>query len=255
MSELIRKDRRVLVFSAHAADFCSRAGGTIARLVEAGSAVHIINCSYGEKCESPALWARDPAPSLEQIKQLRAEEMAAAATVLGVTIECLDFGDSPLLIGPERRQQLLELLRLHQPDLVMTHWKDDILHPDHCAATEAVVWASRYCFRPGIEGESSAPPCPAPEVVFYETTLGTAPVARYIPNLFVDISASYERKCEALDCFYAQPGLAERYGFLARYRALEAQSTAWMKGCEFAEGFVRLGTEPAGFTGPSGFGA
>ena len=109
MSELIRADRRVLVFSAHAADFCSRAGGTIARLVEAGSTVHIINCSYGEKCESPALWAREPVPSLEQIKQMRAEEMAAAAAVLGVTIECLDFGDSPLLIGPERRQQLLEL--------------------------------------------------------------------------------------------------------------------------------------------------
>ena len=32
MSDLISGDRRVLVFSAHAADFCSRAGGTIARL-------------------------------------------------------------------------------------------------------------------------------------------------------------------------------------------------------------------------------
>ena len=33
MSDLIRGDRRVLIFSAHAADFCSRAGGTIARLL------------------------------------------------------------------------------------------------------------------------------------------------------------------------------------------------------------------------------
>ena len=80
--------------------------------------------------------------------------------------------------------------------------------------------------------------------------LGTAPVARYIPSLFVDITASYERKCQALDCFAAQPGLGERYGWLARYRALEAQSTAWMQGCEYAEGFVRLGTEMAGFSGP-----
>ena len=36
LSDLIREGRRVLVFSAHAADYCSRAGGTIARLVEAG---------------------------------------------------------------------------------------------------------------------------------------------------------------------------------------------------------------------------
>ncbi len=255
MSELIRGDRRVLVFSAHAADFCSRAGGTIARLVDAGSKVHIIDFSYGERCESPALWARAPKPSLQEVKDLRATEMDAVAAVLGVTIECLDFGDSPLLIGPERCQQLLALFRQHQPDLVLTHWKDDVLHPDHCAATEAVIWASRYCFRPGIEGEEDALPCPAPEVVLYETTLGTAPVARYLPNLFVDISTSYERKCQALDLFEAQPGLAERYGFLARYRALEAQSTAWMKGCEYAEGFVRLGTESAGFSGPGGFGA
>ena len=167
--------------------------------------MHIVDFSYGERCESPALWARDPQPSIEEIKRLRAEEMQQAAQVLGATIECLDFGDSPLLIGPERRQQLLELFRHRQPNLVLTHWKDDILHPDHCAATEAVIWASRYCFRPGIEGGS--PPCPAPQVLFYETTLGTAPVAHYVPNLFVDISPSYERKCQALDCFHAQPGL------------------------------------------------
>ena len=143
MSDLISGDRRVLVFSAHAADFCSRAGGTIARLTEAGSSVHIVDFSYGERCESPALWARDPQPSIEEIKSLRAEEMQQAAQVLGVTIECLDFGDSPLLIGPERRQQLLELFRYRQPNLVLTHWKDDILHPDHCAATEAVVEIDR----------------------------------------------------------------------------------------------------------------
>ena len=252
MSELIRGDRCVLVFSAHAADFCSRAGGTIARLTEIGSKVHIVDFSNGEKCDSPALWARDPVPSLEEIKALRAEEMGQAAAILGATIECLDFGDSPLLIGPERRQLLIEVLRRHQPDLVLSHWKDDILHPDHCVATEAVIWASRYCFRPGIEEDLA--PWHAPEIVFYETTLGTAPVARYIPNLFVDISSCYDRKCQALDCFAAQPGLAERYGWLARYRALEAQSTAWMKGCEYAEGLVRLGTESAGFSGPAGFG-
>ena len=253
MSDMIRGDRRVLVFSAHAADFCSRAGGTIARLTEAGSKVHIVAFSYGERCESPALWARDPVPTLDEIKSIRADEIQAAASVLGATAECLDLGDCPLLIGPERRVALLEVLRKHETDMLLSHWHNDILHPDHMAATEAVVWASRYCFRPGLDGE--APPVPSPQVIFYETTLGTAPVARYIPSLFVDITSTIERKREALEHFQAQPGLAERYGWLARYRALEAQSTAWMKGCDFAEGFVRLGTEAGGFDGPEGFGA
>ena len=253
MDDFIRSGRTVVVFSAHAADFCSRAGGTIARLTEAGSSVHVVDFSYGERCESPALWERDPAPSIEEVKRIRATEISKAASVLGATAECLDFGDCPLVIGPERLGTVVDLLRSRQPDLLLTHWKGDILHPDHCAATEAVIWASRYCFRPGIE--RGLQPCPSPQVLFYETTLGTAPLAEYIPKLYVDISVSYRTKCEALDHFDAQPGLSERYGILAKYRALEAQSTAWMKGCEYAEGFVPLSTQAAGFSGPIGFGA
>lgn len=249
---MIQAGRRVLVFSAHAADFCSRAGGTIARFTDAGSQVQIYDMTYGEKCESPALWARDPSPTIDEVKAIRAAEIAAAAAVLGAAIDCLDWGDSPLVVGPDRQQQLLTIFRTFQPDLVLTHWKDDILHPDHAEATRAAVWASRYCFRPGLDME--APPCPSPQVVFYETTLGTAPVARFLPNLFVDISPVQARKREALEHLRAQPGLADRYETLARYRAMEAQSTAWMKGCELAEGFVRLGTEAAGAIGPSGFG-
>ena len=153
--------------------------------------------------------------------------MQQAAQVLGATIECLDFGDSPLLIGPERRQQLLELFRHRQPNLVLTHWKDDILHPDHCAATEAVIWASRYCFRPGIEGGS--PPCPAPQVLFYETTLGTAPVATTCQASLLIYRPATSASARHSTAFTPSRALADRYGILARYRAIEAQSAAWMK--------------------------
>ncbi|MEE2657299.1 MAG: PIG-L family deacetylase [Candidatus Latescibacterota bacterium] len=246
---MIREDRRVLVFSAHAADFCSRAGGTICKLVDAGSAVKVYDMSYGERCESPALWKREPPPTLEEVKQIRAREIEVAAQVLGADIECLDYGDSPLLVGPKRRQQLLEIFREYQPDLVLSHWIDDRLHPDHAETTQAVLWASRYCFRPGLNVASK--PCPAPQVVCYETTLGTAPVSGFVPNLYVDITDVIERKTEALCQLAAQPDLPLRYELLARYRAFEAQSTAWMKDCEFAEGFVRLGTEAAGYSGPA----
>jgi len=47
---IIDGQQRVLVFSAHAADFCSRAGGTIARYVDAGSTVHVCDMTFGERC-------------------------------------------------------------------------------------------------------------------------------------------------------------------------------------------------------------
>ena len=114
MTDLIRPNSRVLIFSAHAADFCSRAGGTIARFVDVGSSVHIVDFSYGELCESPALWARDPAPSVAEIKQIRTAEIQAAAAILGASAECLDFGDCPLLIGPERRQPPTQVVLPHR---------------------------------------------------------------------------------------------------------------------------------------------
>ena len=71
---MIATNQRVLVFSAHAADFCSRAGGTIMKFIEAGAAVHVHDLTYGERCESTALWTRDPKPTIEEVKQIRAGE-------------------------------------------------------------------------------------------------------------------------------------------------------------------------------------
>ena len=240
---MIRSDRRVLVFSAHAADFCSRAGGAILRFVDAGSTVKTVDLTYGEKCESPLLWNENQDISVEEVKDIRREEIQAAADVLGAPIECLDYDDSPLLVGPERRAQLLEVIRGFQPDLVLCHWINDYLHPDHVEAVNAVIWASRYCFRPGIKTDH--PPCPAPEIVCYEPIAGISPVAKFYPNLYVDITGVWERKAEALRMLASQPELPGRYEIIGRYRALEAQITANMKQSEVAEAFCRLGTEAA----------
>lgn len=240
---MIQSGRRVLVFSAHAADFCSRAGGTVLRFVDAGCDVKIYDLSYGEKCECPALWAQNPDYSIEEVKAIRGEEIQRAASVLGATIECLDFEDSPLLLGPDRRHHLLKIIRDFKPDIVLTHWRDDFLHPDHVETTQAVIWACRYCFRPGIKTDH--PPCPAPEIVCFEPILGASPVAGYRPNLYVDITSVFDRKKEALRQLASQPELPDRYEVLARYRAFEAQMTAFMKTCDMAEAFCRLGTEAA----------
>ncbi len=240
---MIRPNRRVMVFSAHAADFCSRAGGAILRFVDAGCDVQIHDLTYGEKCESPLLWNENPAITEDEVKEIRRNEIEAAAAVLGAPISCLDYEDSPLLVGPERRGEILELIRAFRPDLVLCHWKNDFLHPDHVEAANAVIWASRYCFRPGIKTDH--PPCPAPEIVCYEPIAGIGPVVGYVPNLYVDVFAVWDRKVEAMRALATQPELPEKYGIIAAYRALEAQITANMKETTMAEAFVRLGTEAA----------
>ena len=76
---MITSDQRVLVFSAHAADFCSRAGGTIMKFIEAGATVHVPDMTYGERCESTALWARDPKPTIEEVKARRGRIIAVVS--------------------------------------------------------------------------------------------------------------------------------------------------------------------------------
>jgi 4-oxalomesaconate hydratase len=242
---MIREGMRALVFSAHAADFCSRAGGTIARIVDAGGSVQVIDMSYGIRCESPALWPREPRPTHEEVRAIRKQEIAEAASILGAQISCFGFEDSPLVLGPERRLQILDAIREFKPDLVLSHWIRDIMHPDHVETTEAVLWACSYSNAAGIE--TSNAPFGRPPLVCYETTLGTSPVAGFVPNLYVDVTPVFARKIEALKKLAAQPPLPEAYTILGRYRALEARHCGGLGAeCEFAEAFARMGAEAVG---------
>ena len=231
--------KKVLVFSAHAADFCSRAGGTIARFTDAGASVHIHDFTYGEIMESPALWGQQPPPPIDVIKAIRGEERERGAAILGATIDCFDYGDGPLLWGPERRREVMKAIRAFAPDVVVCHWIDDFLNPDHVEAAQAVLWATRYCGTLGIETGNA--PCPSPEYVCYETQLGASPVTKFLPDFFVDIDSTIDRKIEAMKALASHPAIPTQYEVLARYRAFEAQLPAGMTPCTFAEGFCWYG--------------
>ena len=242
---MVREGMRALVFSAHAADFCSRAGGTIARIVDAGGTVRVLDMTYGVRCESPALWTRVPRPTPEEVRAVRKREIELAASILGTEIACFGFEDSPLVLGPDRRLRILDAIREFRPDLVLSHWIQDLMHPDHAETTQAVLWACSYCGAGGIQ--TAHPPVGRPDLVCYETTLGTAPVAKFLPNLYVDVTGVFDRKQKALAQLAAQPLLTDAYAILGRYRALEARHSGGLgPACEFAEAFVRLGVEVGG---------
>ena len=51
---------KLLVISAHSADFVWRSGGTIAKSVEQGAETLVVCLSFGERGESGELWKEDP---------------------------------------------------------------------------------------------------------------------------------------------------------------------------------------------------
>ena len=89
--------RRLLVIGAHSADFVWRAGGAVAVTTAAGGEARVIALSYGERGESGELW-KEPGQTIERVKEIRHEEAARAAAVLGADFRCLDLGDYPLEI-------------------------------------------------------------------------------------------------------------------------------------------------------------
>src|SRR5204863_6896338 len=100
---------RVLVIGAHSADFVWRAGGAVAKAVQAGGSAEVIALSYGERGESGELWKQE-GQTIENVKQIRHAEAEAAAKALGASFHCLDLGDYPLQIDYDALMRIADAI-------------------------------------------------------------------------------------------------------------------------------------------------
>jgi LmbE family N-acetylglucosaminyl deacetylase len=120
---MISAGRSVIVLAPHTDDGEFGAGGTIARLVEAGADVRYVAFSTASR----SLPAGFPADTL-------AQEVRAATAALGIPEQNLTVHDFEVRTFPSVRQDILELLvALNaevRPDLVLTPSLGDI-HQDH----------------------------------------------------------------------------------------------------------------------------
>ena len=220
---------RILGIFAHPDDSEFMVGGTAARWADEGA--EIVYCIVTDG----AAGSNDPHQDLAELVRIRKAEQRAAAAVLGVReVLFLDYPDGTLQPTIELRRELTRIIRQLKPDRVVCgdptavfYGDNYINHPDHRAAAEAALYAvfpsavTRPIF-PELLAEGYEP-----HQVKEVYISGAAQ-----PNIYIDISATLERKIEALRCHKSQ--LDPGDGAWVREWAAETGKAA---GLEYAEAF------------------
>lgn len=228
---------KILVISAHVADFCSRSGGTIAKHVRDGDEARVIALTYGERSESGGLYAGGAKPALEDVKAVRREEGLEAAEILGAEIAFWDWSDLRFEYTQERALAIAQEIRRYRPGVLLTHHGPDPVSVDHDSAYRLATRAAQLAGAPGLESEHA--PARRPEIFLFEATIPLTELEGFAPDLYVDITDVWETKLRALKAFHrAQQFLEPWYTDRAKLRAFQAQCFG-LSDCQYAEAFER----------------
>ncbi len=219
--------KSVLILAAHPDDDVLGCGGTIAKFADEGATVNVAFLADG-------VFSRLSGEEAQQLELISRRSAAQkACDILGV--RSLLFGDFP-----DNRMDSIPLLEIinavealiakFRPEIIFTHHVGDV-NIDHRRLHDAVVTACRplpghsvktlLCFEVASSTEWQLP--------------GSAPA--FLPNWFVDISTTLDRKLRALEAYEAElrawPHPRSRQGIehLARWRGATV-------GVEAAEAFV-----------------
>ena len=180
---------KVLVIAPHPDDEILGCGGTMIKHIEAGDEVFV--CIATKGCL--------PLFSPESVEKVR-NEAKKCHNLIGVKKTFfLDF-PAAMMEKVERYEmngKVLDVIREVQPDIVfIPHWGD--MQKDHQMVAEACMVALRPKYEPKVKA-----------IYSYETMSETAWNApnvqnEFIPNVFVDITETLEKKKDALKVFETQ---------------------------------------------------
>lgn len=202
--------QKAMVIMAHPDDpefFC---GGLVALWAQHGTKVEYLLLTNGNKGSD------DPEMTPARLKAIRQREQRAAADVLGVgNITFFDEPDGELTPSPALREQVVRQLRRFRPDAVIApdpttfFWHNRINHTDHRAAGQIAADA----LFPAVGNRMYHPELLAdglePHTVPHIFIAGSLQ-----PDIFVDITAVFDKKVDAILCHISQipdtDGLKER---------------------------------------------
>ena len=225
---------RILVVSAHSADFVWRAAGAIATVTANGGSATVVSLSFGERGESGELW-KEPGQTEENVKRLRRGEAETAAGILGAELICLDRGDYPLVLDAAAVGELTDIVRELEPDVVLGHARKDPFNSDHAVASDATIQARQLASGAGVaSGFKTITP---PAMLFFEPH--QPELCDFTPTTFLDITPVWEQKVAAMEAMGAQQYLRQYYTERAGHRANHARRISGRADIKYAEAFQR----------------
>jgi LmbE family N-acetylglucosaminyl deacetylase len=212
---------RLMAIMAHPDDAEIWAGGTICKHTERGDAALIV--TMAATADSG-----------------RGEEAKQGAALLGAQVAFVGLTDGQVRDTPEACEQVSAMLTGFAPDILITHWLDDV-HRDH-AATGAIVLR----VLPLIMAQLGK----APRLWACDTYFSAGARGPFVPDVYVEVTGQWARKLAAIRAHQSQRpeswvALTERQCGLHGHRYVPPEAPP---GLFYAEGFKRV--IPFGYIAP-----
>ncbi len=186
----------ILVIIAHPDDAEFGAAGSVAKWTAKGRRVVYVVCTSGEKGTS------DRSLTPDKLIDIRRQEQRKAAALLGVEdVVFLDYRDQELEDTPDFRKAIVRQIRRFRPQTVVTSdpYRRYIWHRDHRIVGQVTLdaifpYARDFLAYPDLIDEGLEPHKVA-EILFF---------AAEDINLRLDITATFDKKLDALRCHKSQ---------------------------------------------------
>lgn len=198
---------RIMAVGAHPDDIEICCAGTLARCIQRGDSVVMAVVCQGEM-------GGGTLPPAELVK-VRAKENREAAQVLGA--ESIHMGLSDGQVEPTEAVKtiFIDAIRQARPDLIITHFHADY-GGDHNNTLALIRDTSIYASVPTIK--TAHPALPRIPLLYMMELLGGY---NFQPQVYVDITETFDVKRRMLQCHRSQLEWLSRYGGLDTVKYIE----------------------------------
>ncbi|MCK4794719.1 MAG: bacillithiol biosynthesis deacetylase BshB1 [Desulfobacteraceae bacterium] len=214
--------KKAMIIAPHPDDAELAMGGTIAKMIESGWDVVIVDLTDGE-------------PTPFGSKQLRQKETQKANRILGVKKRiCLQMPNRYLQATLENRKKLAEVIRLNQPDLLFVPVMPNH-HPDHIEAAKLVKGA-RFEAKFQKTSMAGTPHWVPREYGYYSTHR----LGHDKPSFIVDITDIWDKKIKAIQAYQSQIKNISSANPVSLLEKVEVSCRYFGQcvGCKYGEPFV-----------------